>query len=193
MGATTENTSDHVCPWWLAYTFDNFLRRLIHPPEATLAPYVRPGMRTADLGCGFGHFALGMAKLVGKSGRVQVVDVQRQMLDKTMKRARKQGLERRVSPVLVKPGDDLGVDPDLDFVLAANMLHEAPNLKDLLRQVYAGLKPGGVFYVMEPSGHITAQRFEDEVNAALTVGFIEVERPTLRRERCVVFTKPVIE
>lgn len=191
MEATTENTPGHVCPWWLAYTFDNFLRRLVHPPEATLAPYVRPGMRTADLGCGFGHFALGMARLVGESGRVHVVDVQKQMLDKTMQRARKQGLDRRVFPVLVKPGD-LGVDPDQDFVLASNMLHEAPNPKDLLRQVFGCLKPGGVFYVMEPSFHVNPSLFEDEVGLARAAGFIEVERPTLRRERCVVFTKPVI-
>ena len=39
----SKNTEHHICPWWLAYTFDNALRRLIHPPQKVLAPYVRLG------------------------------------------------------------------------------------------------------------------------------------------------------
>ena len=35
-----------------------------------LAPYVREGMLVMDVGCGMGFFAIGMAKLVGDSGRV---------------------------------------------------------------------------------------------------------------------------
>lgn len=184
-----EHTTTRVCPWWLAYTFDNPLRRLVHPAEATLAPYVRPGMCTADLGCGFGHFSLGMARLVGESGCVQAMDMQQQMLAKTIKRARRQGLERRVLPVLVRP-DDLGIGTELDFVLASNMLHEVPDLESLLGQIYNSLKPGGVFYVMEPRGHVKPQRFADEVGLAHAAGFQETGRPALWREQCVVFIKP---
>jgi hypothetical protein len=28
----------HICPWWLAFTFDNPLRHLIHPTHKLLAP-----------------------------------------------------------------------------------------------------------------------------------------------------------
>lgn len=32
-----------VCPWWLCFTFDNPLRKLLHNPEAIMGPYVRAG------------------------------------------------------------------------------------------------------------------------------------------------------
>jgi hypothetical protein len=35
----------HVCPWWLAYTFDNPLRRLLHNPEKLLAGLVEEGQK----------------------------------------------------------------------------------------------------------------------------------------------------
>ena len=35
----------HVCPWWLACTFDNPIRKLFHPPQKILAPHVTAGKR----------------------------------------------------------------------------------------------------------------------------------------------------
>ncbi len=40
----------HVCPWWGGYFIDNSLRRLIHNPEKTIGPYVKPGMTVMDVG-----------------------------------------------------------------------------------------------------------------------------------------------
>jgi ubiquinone/menaquinone biosynthesis C-methylase UbiE len=77
----------HVCPWWLAYTFDNRLRRLIHNPQKILSGYVQEGMTVMDIGCGMGYFTLGLAELVGDAGQVLAVDLQQQMLDIMMKRA----------------------------------------------------------------------------------------------------------
>jgi len=48
----------HVCPWWLVFTFDNPLRGLIHDPRRLFGPYLRPGMRALDLGCGRGFATL---------------------------------------------------------------------------------------------------------------------------------------
>ena len=53
----------HVCPWWLAYTFDNPLRRLIHNPRDIFSGYVKEGMTVMDVGCGMGYFTLGLAEL----------------------------------------------------------------------------------------------------------------------------------
>ncbi len=60
--------NDRVCPWWICYTFDNPLRRLIHDPERLLEPYVKPGMTVVDIGCGMGYFTLGAGE-AGRSGR----------------------------------------------------------------------------------------------------------------------------
>ena len=71
---------ERICPWWLAYTFDNALRRLFQRPEPMLAAYVQTGMTAMDVGCGMGYFSIGMAKMVGSSGKVIAVDVQQRML-----------------------------------------------------------------------------------------------------------------
>ena len=72
MTSHSVSSSGHtgVCTWWIAYTFDNPLRRLIHKPQKVLGNYVKEGMAVMDLGCGMGHFSIGMAGLVGSTGRV---------------------------------------------------------------------------------------------------------------------------
>lgn len=94
----SEKSQHRVCPWWVAYLFDNPLRRMIHPAEKILGAYVTEGMTVLDFGCGFGHYALGMARLTGLSGQVFAVDVQQKMLDKTMP-----GLTKRVWKKLSVP------------------------------------------------------------------------------------------
>lgn len=72
-----------ICPWWMTYTFDNPLRRLLHDRRRILGPFVRPGMRVADIGCGMGYFTLGLADLVGPQGKVLAVDLQKRQLEGT--------------------------------------------------------------------------------------------------------------
>jgi 2-polyprenyl-3-methyl-5-hydroxy-6-metoxy-1,4-benzoquinol methylase len=54
----------HVCPWWLAYTFDNPIRRFFHKPDQMLAKFVKEGMTVVDIGCGMGYFSIGLAKIL---------------------------------------------------------------------------------------------------------------------------------
>ena len=49
---------DHICPWWLAYTFDNPFRHFFHNPEKMLGSYVAKGMTVLDVGCGMGFFSI---------------------------------------------------------------------------------------------------------------------------------------
>jgi 2-polyprenyl-3-methyl-5-hydroxy-6-metoxy-1,4-benzoquinol methylase len=67
----------HICPWWLCYTFDNPLRKLVHKPERILGPYVHEGQTVLDIGAGMGYFSIFLAKRVGKKGLVNAADVQR--------------------------------------------------------------------------------------------------------------------
>lgn len=178
----------HVCPWWLAYTFDNPLRRMVHPPDKILGPYVREGMTVLDVGAGFGHFSIGMARLVGETGRVIAADVQERMLAKLMARARKAGVAARITPLPCR-SDRLGLRVDLGFALACNVLHEMPDLPALFRELRARLEPEGRFLIMEPAGHVGGGAFERELGAALENGFREVDRPRVVRERCVLLAK----
>ena len=117
--AISNQDNHHICPWWLAYFFDNPLRRMVHPPEKILGPYVTAGMTVLDFGCGFGHYSLGMARLTGASGEVVAADVQQKMLAKTMARARKAGLDEIIRPLLCD-GRGVGERLDLDFALLCN-------------------------------------------------------------------------
>lgn len=181
-----------VCPWWVAYLFDNPLRRLIHPADKVLGPYVTEGMTVLDLGCGFGHYALGMARLTGRSGRVVAADVQQKMLDKTMSRARKAGLAEIVLPHLCD-GNGIGLSLQLDFALASNSLHETPDPSGILAELFGLLNPGGQFLLLEPGAHLKSREFEAEVALALQAGFVEIERPQVTRQMCSLLQKPPIK
>jgi len=188
----TGNNSGHVCPWWVAHTFDNPLRRLVQPADRVLGPYVRPGMTTLDYGCGLGHFSIGMARLVGDEGRVLAVDVQQKMLNTVMSRARKAGLDHIIEPIRCDPAGTQLPGP-VDFAVAANVLHELPDLQNALAVIHAALRPGALLYVMEPRFHVGAKRFEAEVAVATGVGFTEKERPDPLRGRGVLLQRATKE
>ena len=178
-----------VCPWWLGYFLDNPLRRMIHPPEKVLGPYIMKGMTVLDFGCGFGHYSLGMARLTGEAGQVMAADIQQKMLDKTMARARKAGLGSIIRPLLCN-GNGIGERLELDFALASNSLHETPDPVGTLTELFGMLKSGSRFLLMEPSHHLSAEDFEAEVALATQVGFVEIDRPVVTRERSALLKKP---
>jgi len=178
----------HVCPWWLAYTFDNPLRALLHDPRKILAPYLREGMTAVDLGCGMGYFSRGMAKIVGDAGRVIAVDLQQEMLDITHKRAQRDGVAHRIQLQKVEQGN-IGVIGQADFALAFWMAHEVEDAPSFFRQVFSVLKPGGTLLVAEPKMHVSKPRFEELMRFAQEVGFTTSSTPCIRFSRAAVLTK----
>src|SRR5688572_8172497 len=59
----------------------------------------RPGERLLEVGPGTGYYALPVAGWLAPDGRLDVVDVQQEMLDHTMERARAEGIEN-IAPTL---------------------------------------------------------------------------------------------
>jgi len=177
-----------VCPWWLGYLIDNPLRRWIHNPEKILGPYVKPGMTAMDVGCGMGLFSITMAKMVGDTGQVFAVDLQQKMLDTMKRRAEKAGVAGRIHAHRCEP-DSLNLDIQADFALAFAMVHEVPDTKRLLSQIYACLKPNGRFLVAEPRGHVPAGVFQKMLEIGEEVGFWQSEQPQVRYCTTVVFVK----
>src|SRR5688572_16443364 len=57
----------------------------------TLGP--RPGETVLEVGPGTGYYTLDVATEIGEDGRLEILDVQREMLDHTMRRARESGFE----------------------------------------------------------------------------------------------------
>lgn len=178
----------HVCPWWLVYTFDNPLRRLVHDPSALLAGLVREGMTVADIGCGRGYFSIALARMVGDGGAVIAVDVQQKMLDMMMKRAHRAGVAQRIRPVLAAP-DDIGVRGPVDFVLAFWMAHEVENAGPFFAQAFSALKAQGKMLVAEPKMHVSRRRFREILQAARDAGFRDSDAPPVRLSRAVLLER----
>ncbi|UCF92760.1 MAG: class I SAM-dependent methyltransferase [Desulfobacterales bacterium] len=178
----------HVCPWWLAYAFDNRLRRLWHHPAKILGPYVQEGMTVVDLGCGMGYFSLGLAHLVGAQGSVISVDIQENMLKVLERRAIKARIAHRIHLHRCEPGS-LALDQKVDFALSFWMVHEAPDKKDFLRQIAAIVKPGGKYLLVEPKVHVTRARFEGTLADGLQIGFNLLARPPIALSRAALLGK----
>ncbi len=178
----------HVCPWWLAYTFDNPLRRLFHNPEQIVKPFLREGMTAVDLGCGMGFFSIGMARIVGDSGTVIAVDLQPQMLEILVKRASKAGVANRIKTVFCDE-QNIKVHETADFVLAFWMVHETPDPQIFLDQINNILKPKGKLCIAEPKMHVTKKEFASTVSIAQETGFKRVDTKQIRLSHSAMFTK----
>jgi ubiquinone/menaquinone biosynthesis C-methylase UbiE len=177
---------DHICPWWLAYTFDNRLRYFFHNPEKMLSSYVSKGMTILDAGCGMGFFSIGLAKLVGDKGCVISADVQPKMLEAMQKRSIKNGLSSIIRLHKSKP-NSLGVETPVDFILAFWMVHEVSMPKFFFQQIQECLKLNAKILIAEPKFHISSKRFQKMTALAQESGLIFCETPSIKFSRSVVF------
>jgi 2-polyprenyl-3-methyl-5-hydroxy-6-metoxy-1,4-benzoquinol methylase len=168
-----------VCPWWVCFTFDNPLRKLLHNPDAILGPYIRPGDDVIDVGAGMGYFSIPMAKLVGPAGHVTAVDIQAKMLSTLAKRAQKRGVSERITTHLAIPGS-LDHHSKADFILAFWMVHEVPDQRKFLTEIHNLLKPAGLFLLVEPIVHVPKKSFLKTLKTAEDVGFLVKENPKIR-------------
>ena len=183
-----KNHKNYVCPVWMAHTFDNPLRKLFHNPKKMFTEYVKEGMTVMDIGCGFGCFSIGLAKMVGKNGKVYSVDLQKGMLDRLMKRAKKAGVVDIIETHQCE-SCKIGLDARLDFALAFWMIHETPDAIDLLKQIHSLLKPGGVLFLANPKMHVPLSFFDETISAAEKIGFKIIERPKISLSWTVVLSR----
>jgi ubiquinone/menaquinone biosynthesis C-methylase UbiE len=180
-----------VCPWWIGYLLLSPLRRLGQDPAKILAPYVREGMTVFEPGAGMGYFTLELARRVGPSGRVVVVDIQPKMLAGLKRRAARRGLLERIDARLAQP-ESLGLADltgTVDFALAFAMVHEMPDVAHFFVETACALKPGASVLLAEPSGHVKEAEFENELRAAAAAGLQLADRPSVRRSHAALLKK----
>jgi ubiquinone/menaquinone biosynthesis C-methylase UbiE len=184
MNTTPSNT--HAYPWWLTYTFDNPLRSWLHNPEKILAGLVDQGQTVLDIGCGMGHFSIGMAKMVGQHGCVIAADLQEAMLTRVQRRAERDGLQDRLRLHRCQP-DRIGLTEPVDFALAFWMVHEVPNRPAFLAQVRRLLKPEARFLVVEPRLHVSVAEVQKTIELAYTAGLKLHAEPEVSLSRAALF------
>ena len=169
-----------TCPWWFTWTFDNPLRRLVHDAHKMLEPYVVPGSRVADIGCGMGYFTVELARSVGPAGNVQAVDMQPQQLRVAERRCRRAGVAERVR-FIEATAESLELTGPVDFVLAFWMLHEVGDRAGFFDQLRAATEPGGRVLVAEPMFHVSREQVEAELALAAVHGFYGAMRDGIVR------------
>lgn len=180
-----------VCPWWLGYFLASPLRRLMLEPEKVVQPFVHERMTVLEPGPGMGFFTVELARLVGASGRVVVVDIQPKMLAGLKRRVAKAGLLNRVEARLVSAGS-LGITDlkqSVDFTLAFAVVHELPDAGRFFTEVAQASKPGAGLLLVEPAGHVKETEFQAELEAGARAGFSLVDHPSVRRSQAALLKK----
>jgi hypothetical protein len=73
------------------------------------------------------------------------------------------------------------------------MLHETNNIPGLIKEIYEILEDGGLFYISEPTFHVTQEEFEYTLGKAKKAGFRVKSFPKIIFGRSVILKKKIIE
>lgn len=156
------------------------------------------GARVLEIGPGTGYYTLPAAGWIGVGGRLDIFDLQQEMLDLTMRRARERGLDS----VVATEGDARSLpydDSSFDAAFLVTVLGEIPDQAAALRELARVLRPGSRLVVGELFGdpHWVAPgalrrragaaglRFEERIGTPLGY-FARLSRPTGASTRATV-------
>ena len=109
---------------------------------AHFLPYLRPGLRVLDFGCGPGTISVGLAKAISP-GELHGIDMEASQIDLARSVAEVQGQDNAIFHV----GDvtDLPFeDASFDAAHCHNVLMHVPDTSSALAEVKRVLKPGGI-------------------------------------------------
>jgi len=177
--------SGRKLPAWL-YAGGSRQDRLRDPDGVIAALGVRSGDVVGDLGPGYGHFALRLARAVAPGGVLYAIDADLSTLEELQAAADERGL-RTLRPVHVAR-DRLEVPEPVDLLFVSAVYH---HLRDPVRYFAAArsyLRPGGRVAILEsrregllgrwmgphgtPSGRIRHEMAEAGYGLTTTHGFV---------------------
>jgi SAM-dependent methyltransferase len=111
----------------------------------------KPGERILEVGPGTGYYTLEVAEWVKPDGQVDILDLQQEMLDHTMRGAGERGLAN-VTPTQSDATAMPYEDGTYDAAFLVTVLGEIPDQEAALRELARVLKPGGRLVVGELLG-----------------------------------------
>jgi ubiquinone/menaquinone biosynthesis C-methylase UbiE len=115
----------------------------------TLDP--KPGEHLLEVGPGTGYYSLPVAEWIQPGGRLDLLDVQQEMLDHTMRRSDEAGVDNLV-PTRADARDMPFADGTFDGAFLITVLGEVPDQEAALRELRRVVKPGGRIVVGELFG-----------------------------------------
>jgi ubiquinone/menaquinone biosynthesis C-methylase UbiE len=197
-GGATAGAVGGVALWWRTHPSacpygQRFWVEAPHPfiTRARLREILAPkaGERLLEVGPGTGYYALPVAEWIGADGTLEVLDLQQEMLDHTMRAAQKAGLSN-LEPTRADATKLPYEDGSFDGAYLVTVLGEIPDQTAAVRELGRVLRPGGRLVVGELFGdphyvrfsklqeHAAAAglRFDRRVGGALGF-FARFERP----------------
>jgi ubiquinone/menaquinone biosynthesis C-methylase UbiE len=133
------------------------------------------GERILEVGPGTGYYSLPVAERLGAEGRLDVVDVQQEMLDHTLRRATEQGIAN-IAPQRADARELPYPDDAFDGAYLVTVLGEIPDQDAALKELRRVVKPGGRVVVGELFGDPHMVTFKALSSKAPAVGFRVDER-----------------
>jgi ubiquinone/menaquinone biosynthesis C-methylase UbiE len=119
----------------------------------------RPGERLLEVGPGTGYYSLPVAEWLAPDGHLDVLDVQQEMLDHTLRRAGEHGIDN-ITPALADARELPYADDSFDGAFLVTVLGEIPDQDAALRELRRVVKPEGRIVVGELFGdpHMVSHR-----------------------------------
>jgi ubiquinone/menaquinone biosynthesis C-methylase UbiE len=108
----------------------------------------KAGERLLEIGPGTGYYALPVAEWLSPGGRLDIVDVQQEMLDHTLRAARERGIDN-VVPALADARELPFEDGTFDGAYLCVVLGEIPDQEAALRELARVVRPDGHLVVGE--------------------------------------------
>jgi len=111
----------------------------------------RPGERLLEVGPGTGYYSLPVAGRLAPGGSLDILDVQQEMLDHTLRRASEAGIEN-IAATLADARELPFDDGSFDGAYLVTVLGEIPDQDAALRELRRVVRPGGRIVVGELFG-----------------------------------------
>lgn len=108
---------------------------------------LRPGMVVGDLGPGYGHFTLRMARAVEPGGTVYAIDASQDTLDELMRAAADREITT-LQPVRVRR-DRLEIPQPVDLLFVSATYHHLRDASSYFAHARPHLRPGGRLAILE--------------------------------------------
>lgn len=178
---------DHVCPWWLCFTFDNPVRGLFQNPFIILNSRVKEGDNILDIGPGMGYFTFPLSKIAGEKGKVTALDIQEGML----KRLEKKIKDNKSENIRVKlyDGTRFMLEEKFNFILLFWMYHEVDNKPHFIHEIKSVINSDSTILIAEPKIHVSRKKFEASIKLFTDEGFSVTDEPRISLSRAVLLQK----